>query len=45
MEDGTIKAGSVLIVESLDRLSREEVPTALIRFMQLLSKGIEIVTL
>lgn len=45
VEDGTIKAGSVLIVESLDRLSREEVPTALIRFMQLLSKGIEIVTL
>ena len=45
VEDGTIKAGSVLIVESLDRLSREEVPTALLRFIQLLNKGIEIVTL
>jgi DNA invertase Pin-like site-specific DNA recombinase len=45
VKDGTIKAGSVLIVESLDRLSREEVTTALIRFLQLLDEGIEIVTL
>ena len=45
VEDGTIKPGSVLIVESLDRLSREQVSTALVRFLQLLDEGIEIVTL
>ena len=30
VEDGTISAGSVLIVESLDRLSREQVSKALV---------------
>lgn len=45
VEDGTIKAGSVLIVESLDRLSREQVHTALQGFLALLGKEIEIVTL
>lgn len=45
VKDGTIKPGSVLIVESLDRLSREQVTTALHRFMGLLEVGIEIVTL
>jgi DNA invertase Pin-like site-specific DNA recombinase len=43
--DGTIAAGSVLIVESLDRLSREQVTKALGTFLQLLGEGIEIVTL
>lgn len=36
VEDGTVSAGSVLIVESLDRLSRESVQTkALPRFLDL----------
>ncbi|WP_165674343.1 recombinase family protein [Metapseudomonas otitidis] len=46
VEDGTVPAGSVLIVESLDRLSRENVQTkALPRFLDLLGKGIDVVTL
>lgn len=46
VEDGTVPAGSVLIVESLDRLSRESVQTkALPRFLDLLGKGIDVVTL
>ena len=46
VEDGTVPAGSVLIVESLDRLSRESVQTkALPRFLDLLGKGVDVVTL
>ncbi|MGZ9711502.1 recombinase family protein [Glaciimonas sp. GNP009] len=45
VKDGTIKAGSFLIVESLDRLSREHVKDALPRFIDLLNSGINIVTL
>lgn len=45
VENGTITPGSFLIVESLDRLSREHVKTALPRFMDLLDKGINIATL
>lgn len=45
VEDGTIEKGSFLIVESLDRLSRQSVRVALPRFMDLLNKGINIVTL
>ena len=45
VENGTIAPGSYLIVESLDRLSREHVKTALPQFMDLLNKGINIVTL
>jgi DNA invertase Pin-like site-specific DNA recombinase len=44
VEDGTIPKGSYLIVESLDRLSREAVKKALPRFLDLLSKGICIYT-
>lgn len=44
VDDGTIPAGSYLIVESLDRLSREEVKEALPRFLDLLKKGICIYT-
>jgi len=40
-----IKAGSVLLVESLDRLSRESVDTALELFMSIIRRGITIVTL
>ncbi|CAM3480600.1 recombinase family protein [Polaromonas hydrogenivorans] len=45
VKDGTIKPGSTLIVESLDRLSRDEVITALPTFLKLLAEDIEIVTL
>ncbi|NBB32963.1 recombinase family protein [Pseudomonas sp. BC115LW] len=44
VDDGTIPAGSYLIVESLDRLSREEVRDALPRFLDLLKKEIRIYT-
>ncbi len=45
VENGTIERGSYLLVESLDRLSREKVNTALPRFMDLLNRGIRVVTL
>lgn len=44
VEDGTIPAGSYLVVESLDRLSREKVRDALPRFLDLLAKGINVYT-
>lgn len=45
VEAGEVTSGSVLIVESLDRLSRETIDLALEQFMSLLRAGIEIVTL
>jgi len=45
VDNGEIPKGSVLIVEHLDRLSREKVSIALRLFMDLLEKGIQIVTL
>jgi len=45
VEAGRIEKGSVLILESLDRLSRQQVFTALGLFSSILSAGIEIVTL
>jgi DNA invertase Pin-like site-specific DNA recombinase len=42
VKDGSIAPGSVLIVESLDRLSRQHVRAALPRFMDLLNAGITI---
>jgi len=42
VKDGSIPPGSTLIVESLDRLSREHVKAALPRFMDLLNTGINI---
>jgi DNA invertase Pin-like site-specific DNA recombinase len=44
VENGTIPKGSYLIVESLDRLSREEVKKALPRFLDLLGRGICVYT-
>lgn len=44
VEDGTIPADSYLVVESLDRLSRERVRDALPRFLDLLAKGINVYT-
>jgi len=45
IEQGHIDEGSVLILESLDRLSREELTKSLNLFINILSAGIKIVTL
>ncbi len=45
VERGEVPAGSVLIVESLDRLSREAVLDALTQFSAIIKAGITIVTL
>jgi len=43
--DGKIPKGTVLIVENLDRLSREDIVTAQLLLLNLINKGIEIVAL
>ena len=45
VEDGQVKQGSYLLIENLDRLSRERVPDALTLFLSILKMGIVIVTL
>jgi len=45
VEDGEVPRGSYLIVESLDRLSREEVIDAAMRLLALINAGITVVTL
>lgn len=45
VDEGYIRPGSYLLVESLDRLSRDDVPDALVLFMSIINKGITIVTL
>ncbi len=45
VESSKIPKGSILIVESLDRLSREQVLDALGQFTQIISRGIKVVTL
>lgn len=45
IETGTIGKGSVLLIESFDRLSREEVTEAVGQFLSIIGKGIKIVTL
>ncbi|NBA94376.1 recombinase family protein [Pseudomonas sp. R5(2019)] len=45
VDKGAIEPGSFLLVESLDRLSRDKVMVALNQFTGLLQKGIRIVTL
>ncbi len=45
VDRGEVPKGSVLIIEHLDRLSREKVSIALRLFLDLLEKGIQIVTL
>lgn len=45
IDRGAVKAGSYLLVESLDRLSRAEIITALNQFTSIISKDISIVTL
>lgn len=44
VENGTIRPGSWLIVESLDRLGREDLQTATSRYLELLSNDITIYT-
>ena len=45
VDSGQVKKGSVLIIESLDRLSRQAVIKTLSLFTSILSSGIEIATL
>lgn len=45
VDDGKIRSGSFLIVESLDRLSRQPVDLALEQFMGITRRGITIVSL
>jgi DNA invertase Pin-like site-specific DNA recombinase len=45
IDTGKIKAGSYLLIESLDRLSRDRVLTAFNQFTRILEKKITIVTL
>lgn len=45
IEEGLIEKGSYLIVESLDRLSRQQIILALSQFLQIISSGINVVTL
>lgn len=45
VEDGSIARGSWIVVESLDRLGRDDVHDAIGRFSKLLTDGINVVTL
>ncbi len=45
IDKGKVKKGSYLLVESLDRLSRQELTDALSLFLNIINKGITIVTL
>ncbi len=45
VDRGTIREGSILLVESLDRISRVQVHEALPLFLSILKRGITIVTL
>lgn len=42
---GTVTSGSILLVENLDRLSREQISDALELFMSIIRAGVKIVTL
>jgi len=44
VKGGKIPEGTALLVESLDRLSREEVPKALELFLGIINSGVDIVT-
>ncbi|CAI1046459.1 Resolvase, N terminal domain [Serratia fonticola] len=45
VESGAIQAGSVLLVESLDRVSRQDIDTARERLRKILLAGVDVVTL
>jgi DNA invertase Pin-like site-specific DNA recombinase len=44
-KNGEIEKGTILIVESLDRISRQEINKALRLFLEILESGLDIVTL
>jgi len=44
-QSGRVPKGSALLVESLDRLSREQVEEALYQFLDIIRSGIEVHTL
>lgn len=44
-EEGRVPAGSILVVESLDRITRTEISKAVALFLRIIESGIEIVTL
>jgi DNA invertase Pin-like site-specific DNA recombinase len=45
IKSGKIPKGSVLLVESLDRLSRDQVTSAMTQFLNIITAGITVVTL
>jgi len=45
LEEQRIESNSILLIESLDRLSRETITNAFTQFISILNSGIEIVTL
>lgn len=45
IEDGRVRPGSILIVESLDRLSRDKINKAAELFLSIINRGVTIVTL
>ncbi|KTJ80878.1 hypothetical protein ASU78_25250 [Enterobacter cloacae subsp. cloacae] len=45
VDSGYIEAGSVLLVESLDRVSRQDIDTAGEQLRKILRAGVEVVTL
>jgi DNA invertase Pin-like site-specific DNA recombinase len=45
VEEGTVPRGSFLLVENIDRLTREDVPDATMLFLQIINAGIVVVTL
>ena len=45
VETGLVEVGSVLLVESLDRISRDQILTAQWTFLQIVQSGVDIITL
>lgn len=45
IQSGRVPKGSTLLVESLDRLSRDQITSALTQFLQIINAGVTVVTL
>ena len=45
LEKGVVEPDSVLLIESLDRISRDKISSALTQFLGIVNSGIEIITL
>jgi DNA invertase Pin-like site-specific DNA recombinase len=43
VESGTVEAGSVLLVENMERLSRQSILRCLTKFMEIIHKGVSMV--